>query len=120
MILMPQYNHDMGSCMQLHSNREAHLLIFVFQDAAGAAKQAKEHQLCLLEARVGGNGLQNVGSHLLGVIWPVAKYKLQQQAVILIHLQTTQPSQKKKNKRLCTAQGLKMTKSGLLTHFQDG
>lgn len=73
-----------------HRVTGSHLLVLVFQDAAGPAKEAQEHQLSLLQAWVRGYGLQDVGTHLLGIIWTVAKHKFQQQAVILVHLHATQ------------------------------
>mmetsp|Transcript_22439 Transcript_22439/g.49029 ORF Transcript_22439/g.49029 Transcript_22439/m.49029 type:complete len:279 (+) Transcript_22439:228-1064(+) len=56
------------------------------QQPARPAKQAQEDELRLLQPGVTGNRLQHMRTHLVGVIRPVAKHMLQQQAVILGHL----------------------------------
>ena len=68
-------------------------LFLSLQHSACAPKQPQEHELCLLQARVAGNGVQHKLLHFLGVVWPLPKHMLQQQAVILDDLRVnSQPS----------------------------
>ena len=67
-----------------------YLGIPVFQHSACAPKEPQEHELSLLEARVAGNGVQHKLLDLLGVVWPLPKDMLQQQAVIFHDLQCAQ------------------------------
>ena len=46
--------------------QSADLAVAGVEDAAGAPEEAQEHQLGLLQARVAGDGLQHVCSHLVG------------------------------------------------------
>ena len=74
----------------LHNNHRCgsgHLLIPVFKDSACAPKEAQEHKLCLLKARVAGDCVQYKLLHFLCIIWSLAKYMLQEQAVVLNDLQ---------------------------------
>ena len=68
---------------------QAHLGVGAVQDATGAAAEAQEPQLCLLQPRVAGDGLQHKGLHLLRIVWPLPENELQQQAVILVCLRET-------------------------------
>lgn len=64
----------------------------VFQHSACAPEEPQEHELSLLEARVAGNGVQHKLLNLLGVVWPLPKDMLQQQAVIFHNLQCAHPA----------------------------
>ena len=55
-----------------------HLSVSVLQHSACAPKEPEEDKLCLLQARVAGNGVQDELLHFLGIVWPLSKHVLQQ------------------------------------------
>ena len=52
------------SDLRTRTARIADLAVAGVEDATGPPEEAQEHQLRLLQARIAGNGLQHVRTHL--------------------------------------------------------